>query len=268
MWLTSRMTPGRIFKVMFVLCVSFTQWSISISQCPKQFCTCTGKRVACVKHERHLRFIPSLPKHTEVLVFTGNFLPIISQETFRNISGLRLRELSLGGNKIRNISSDAFEVLKSLIFLDLSGNQFPVSILQESFHGLRHSKLKKLYLIEMALPDLPSDMFKHLQNVSTLHGISLNFNKLQNFVGSVFSVLKGLRYIGLNNNSITNVDNRGSKGSIEQTEASSDLLWRNRETLSSIFASSWSRWQPYFWDKQTSISWQLSPQTPKSDAGR
>ena len=204
------MTPGRIFKVMFVLCVSFTQWSISISQCPKQFCTCTGKRVACVKHERHLRFIPSLPKHTEVLVFTGNFLPIISQETFRNISGLRLRELSLGGNKIRNISSDAFEVLKSLIFLDLSGNQFPVSILQESFHGLRHSKLKKLYLIEMALPDLPSDMFKHLQNVSTLHGISLNFNKLQNFVGSVFSVLKGLRYIGLNNNSITNVDFRGS----------------------------------------------------------
>ncbi|XP_061163833.1 toll-like receptor 2 [Saccostrea echinata] len=188
----------------------FIQLSYSKTRCPKHFCTCTSRTVSCVKHGDRLRYIPTLPENTEVLVFKGNSLPSVTRDTFRNITNLRLRELVLGGNQIKNISSDAFEVFNQLTFLDLSGNQISVSILKDSFHGLRYSRLKKLYLIQMDLPDLPEDMFYHLQNVSTLEGISLNGNSLTKFYGRVFSVLPGLRNIGLNNNYINKTDFEGA----------------------------------------------------------
>lgn len=199
-----------IFSVYMYMCFRCNSSSAQNSQCPEQFCNCSKRQVSCEKHGHHLPFIPPIPNDTLVLKFTGNFLPLISQETFRNVTSARLKELVLGGNGIQNITSDAFEVFPRLTFLDLSGNQFPVSILRESFYGLRHSRLKKLYLIQMTLPDLPLDMFEYLQNVSTLQGISLNYNNISNLVGSVFSKIRGLRNLGLNNNSITNVDFGGT----------------------------------------------------------
>jgi toll-like receptor 13 len=58
----------------------------------------------------------------------------------------------------------------------------------------------------MDLHYLPKDMFRHLANVSSLNGISLNINRLQRFDSRMFLILSGLKHIGLNSNRITSAN--------------------------------------------------------------
>ena len=178
------------------------------TMCPREFCVCSGYTVACRDHKRNLQYIPSIPHHTKILEFAGNFLPSITKDTFRNISHVHLRELVLGGNQIANISQDAFAIFPKLKFLDLSGNQIPVEILQGSFEGLRHSRLKKLYLIEMGIGHLTDDFFHGLDR-TPLEGLSLNSNNLTILNGEVFASLKYLQNLGVNNNNIQNINWKG-----------------------------------------------------------
>ena len=178
------------------------------TMCPREFCVCSRYTVACRDHKRNLSYIPTMPEDTKTLEFNGNFLPSITKDTFSNISHVHLRELVLGGNHIANISQDAFSIFPKLNFLDLSGNQIPFNILKGSFEGLRHSRLTKLYLIEMGIGHLTEDFFHGLSR-TPLEGLSLHNNNLTILNGEVFASLKYLRNLGLNHNNIQNISWKG-----------------------------------------------------------
>nr|AVP74315.1 Toll-like receptor 1 [Argopecten irradians] len=182
-----------------VISVCLSSLALGDTVCPS-LCQCHDTVASCRKHYKSLPYIPSLPETTKTLYFTGNWLPNVDKKTFENISHLHLEELIIGGNHIQNISKDAFEAFPHLRFLDLSGNQIPVNILHDSLYGLRNSKVYKMDLEQMALTNLPLDMFEHLQG-TPIEGFSMSKNNLTMLDGNVFAKLN-ITHLTINNNYI------------------------------------------------------------------
>ena len=69
----------------------------------------------------------SLPEHTDWLLLSGNNLTLLDTVTTESIELLQyLTKLDLSGSKIRNISSEFFNIFvenNSLLYLDLSKNE-------------------------------------------------------------------------------------------------------------------------------------------------
>ncbi|XP_033743997.1 toll-like receptor 13 [Pecten maximus] len=190
-------------KVILLTGLCLVSFTLGTSVCPA-LCKCHGTEASCRKHYKHLFYIPALPEATKTLYFTGNWLPHVDKETFKNISYLRLEELIFGGNHIKNISKDAFELFPYLRFLDLSGNQIPMDILHDAFYGLRNSKLYKMNLEDMALTDVPVNMFEHLQ-ATPIDGFGLSKNNFTMLNGNVFAKLN-VTHLGINNNYIKSIN--------------------------------------------------------------
>lgn len=195
-----------IFSIYIYIYFKYNSSNTQNSQYPKQFYNYSKQQISYKKHNHHLPFIPPIPNNTLILKFTKNFLPLINQKTFQNITSTQLKKLILNKNKIQNITNNTFKIFPQLTFLNLNKNQFPISILKKNFYKLHHNKLKKLYLIQITLPNLPINIFKYLQNISTLQKISLNYNNISNLIKNIFSKIQKLQNLNLNNNSITNIN--------------------------------------------------------------
>ena len=122
-------------------------------------CTITGTVADCSRLK--LSYIPQLGDNITVLIFNGNELQNVTQQTFSNITRPdRLCVLKIGFSKITSISPDALDVFENLQKLDLSGNRISKQDLKYLLHSIsRNENLRKLELNNMRRKTITDDTF-------------------------------------------------------------------------------------------------------------
>ncbi|XP_071177953.1 toll-like receptor 6 [Mytilus edulis] len=117
--------------------------SVVVEGCP-QPCKCNRAIVTC---HRELQYIPKLPDDTKVLIFSGNYLPVINQNTMSNLTMLKLTVLVLRNNRVQTISKDALSKLPFLEKIDLSGNKnLTIYQVADTLRGIRSTYLHTVIL--------------------------------------------------------------------------------------------------------------------------
>nr|QNQ79673.1 toll-like receptor [Anadara sativa] len=199
--------------------------------CLTQYCYCKEYTVRCSGHHANLTYIPKVPNNTKNLYFSRNELPIVTKETFRNISNSNLKVLSLTKNDIREISKDAFKDFKSLQILYLDGNKnLPLDELSEAFGSFPRNACPDIFMEDMNLEVLPGFMFKGLQfcNISI---ISLRQNNIQRIDGKMFSNLTVLNELDVSTNFIYSINLRGLQ-KLEHLNLNRNSLFRTPQFYS------------------------------------
>ncbi|KAK6192067.1 hypothetical protein SNE40_003611 [Patella caerulea] len=164
------------------------------TRCGDNMCQCKGYQALCANHGHQLNYIPRFEQNITQLNFTGNYLPLIDNETFTNITKMKINYLHLQLNSIQNCKRTAFNALKFLRTLHLREHTIPRLELMDCLSGLTKD-LQFLYLSNYHYHhpldlDLDSSMTNsniiklHLQDVNMIH---YNQSKL--------STLKRLRNI-------------------------------------------------------------------------
>ncbi|XP_071180910.1 toll-like receptor 6 [Mytilus edulis] len=192
-------------------------YSVVVEGCP-QLCKCYRANVTCHNH-RELQYIPKLPHDTKVLIFSGNYLHVINQNTMSNLTMLKLTVLVLRGNRVQTMSKDAFSKLPFLEKIDLSGNKnLTIYIVADTLRGIRSAYLhtvilnwfywrKDLSTIYQAL-SVPQFKIKTLisegntlkvlnftslsRHLPELEHLSVKFNSIQTFITDHAPKLKTL----------------------------------------------------------------------------
>ncbi|XP_052072789.1 toll-like receptor 13 [Mytilus californianus] len=157
---------------------------------------CTGEQ---------LTYIPKFPKYITDIVFINNYLYTLSRITFRNISSLNITHLNLKENRITVIERNAFQDLKFLVRLDISGNNGTTLIdVRVSLHNLPKSSIQELGLNHMLWIPLKnmSGIFSGLIG-SKINRIELSHSYLYPFDGTWFANLPSLQQLDISWNSIT-----------------------------------------------------------------
>lgn len=118
----------------------------STSHCPDSVCFCRVLDTADCSY-RNLSNIPSgLPASIRSLVMSGNPLYSLSDDFFRPVENLTLKNLALDKCNIFRMSTFTLEPLRSLEMLDLSSNKLYNAMLDECTEKLGYSTLKVLNL--------------------------------------------------------------------------------------------------------------------------
>ncbi|CAC5400298.1 TLR13 [Mytilus coruscus] len=191
-----------IFFIISILGKVYTE------SCPK-YCECvyenqTSRYTGECTGEK-LTYIPKFPKYITDVVFINNYLYTLSRITFRNISSLNITHLNLQENRIAVIERNAFQDLKFLVRLDISGNNgTTLKYVRESLHNLPKSSIQELGLNHMLWIPLKnmSGIFDGL-NGSKINRIELSHNYLYPFDGTWFANLPSLQQLDISWNSIT-----------------------------------------------------------------
>ncbi|XP_046551800.1 insulin-like growth factor-binding protein complex acid labile subunit [Haliotis rubra] len=163
--------------------------------CPP--CYCENGTAIC--NSLGLTYIPKFPNGTQNVTFTRNSLKSITERTFSNLSHLNLLVLDLSDNDIRSISPEAFSTLRCLQNLCLRNNIVPITILSESFLGLRN--LTSLNLRHMLLRNISSGFFKHLPSLSLEH-LDISHNGLKQFNFDSLTKFPDLKILRVGHNPI------------------------------------------------------------------
>ncbi|KAM4605092.1 uncharacterized protein ACJ7VT_017383 [Polymixia lowei] len=129
-----------------------------------------GNKISDLPHK-----IFSLLTKLEVLNLRGNLLSTFSTEVF-GIVPSSLKELTLKGNRLIELSSHSLSSLNSLTHLSLSSNQ---------------------------LSKLPVDLFK---NLTALENLDLSENQLTSLPEKIFYDLSKVKVMHLHNNNLSEVD--------------------------------------------------------------
>ncbi|KAJ8300181.1 hypothetical protein KUTeg_021700 [Tegillarca granosa] len=152
------------------------------------------------KKFQKLYYIPELPDYVKYVTLSGNLFENITQETFFNLTKLKLKTLLLFNNKIKNISPDAFEKLTYLRHLEISQNkELKPEILSRSLNSLNKSVIEKLRFIKNNWTWLPDDMFAGLKD-SRIKVICLKLNKIKTVNCSMFLGLHNLEDVSFSSN--------------------------------------------------------------------
>ncbi|CAC5381637.1 unnamed protein product [Mytilus coruscus] len=153
-----------------------------------------------------MKRIPVIPHNiTRLTIRNGNFSHV-TRETFDNVENSSVTILKLKICMIQFISEDAFIGLGKVVEFDLSGNDALVpEVIAESLHSLSFSRIEKLYLKQMNLINLPTNMFAGLisTNVSEIY---LNNNLIKSLDGEIFKELIHLRKLDLSWTGISDWD--------------------------------------------------------------
>ena len=169
--------------------------------CGDDSCCCMGETAECMK--RNLTYIPTLPSGIIELPFEGNYIKVLSAETFENLANLTIKTLNLASNGIERISSGTFAPLNSLQKLDMTSNYLiNASQLSKSL-GSIHKSLSTLILNDCGVNNISDDFFEGLieTNIETMF-LQNNHMKLFNEVS--FSRLRTLKTLDLSKNWISN----------------------------------------------------------------
>ncbi|XP_030612378.1 toll-like receptor 13 [Archocentrus centrarchus] len=142
---------------------------------------------------------------------------------------IKVTELDLANNRIKNIHDDAFRSLQNLSILSLSHNRLPLvpaatrniptlSELDLSTNNIstldcqdftNQTKLKKLYLYQNSISALQACLFKDLKRLQTL---KLQTNQITKLNGAFKEYLPNLRHLYLNGNKLTAIYKEEFKG--------------------------------------------------------
>ncbi|KAK6191935.1 hypothetical protein SNE40_003507 [Patella caerulea] len=158
------------------------------TRCGDKMCQCKGYQARCVNHGHHLTYIPRFKQKITKLNFTGNYLPFIDNETFTNITELKLACLVLRNSSIQNCTRNAFNGLKSLRSLFIRNNTISSMELINCLSGvtkdLNNLNLEFIYLdkpwdldLDKIMTDSKIDNL-HLRNIEITH---YNQSKLSTF---------------------------------------------------------------------------------------
>lgn len=147
---------------------------------------------------RKIEYLPVkvYEKFPNLIAYDGAFLALkgIKYQNFEKLE--ELQYLTLKGNQITYISTDAFKDLTKLKYLILRSNQLNY-IDEELFKNLNN--LRHLDLDENQINFLPKGIFENMPEVQE---ISLSDNKLQELDGDYFSKNKKLETIWLDGNNL------------------------------------------------------------------
>ena len=164
----------------------------------------------------------SCPNSLEILEAQNNALVSLTKEMF---SGLKLKALSLNGNKLITIEERAFANLIDLEYLDLRANRI-ISLSSKVFSTLY--KLNRLDLSENQLKEIHPQAFYGLSSLETLilrenaieairysftpllkiKELDLSSNKIRGIHPSAFSSNRNLENLFLTLNKLTRLDKR------------------------------------------------------------
>ncbi|VDI17708.1 toll-like receptor 13 [Mytilus galloprovincialis] len=194
----------------FLITSIFQIGKIYTESCPK-YCKCVyGNQTSrhtgeCRGKPVKLTYIPKFPTYITDIVFINNYLYNLSAITFRNISSLNITHLNLQKNRITVIERNAFQDLKFLVQLDISGNNgTTLEDVRESLNSLPKSSINELRLNHMLWSPLNdmSGIFDGL-NESKINRIELSHSYLHPFNGTWFANLPSLQQLNISWNSIT-----------------------------------------------------------------
>ena len=149
-----------------------------------------------------MSFIPPLPVTITSLEFINGNLTQISDETFQNITNLKLNELLLKNDSIQWISEDAFSSLQYLKQFTISNNrQLNASSLGVSCGSFQKHLPLTIKVNAIGLNYLPDDFFEGLAdgNVTT---IDLSYNSIEVFNENAFRGLTTLKSLALDYNTV------------------------------------------------------------------
>ncbi|NP_001076201.1 toll-like receptor 4 [Oryctolagus cuniculus] len=149
--------------------------------------------------EKNLYKIPdNIPFSTKNLDLSFNLLEHLGSHSFLHVSELHFLDLSRC--KIHTIEDDAYQGLKNLSTLILTGNPIQ-SLSPQAFSGL--SNLQKLVAVEThltSLGDFPIGHLKTLKELNVAHNLIHSFS-----IPDYFSNLSSLEHLDLSNNKIQSI---------------------------------------------------------------
>ncbi|XP_071093119.1 toll-like receptor 13 [Haliotis cracherodii] len=172
-----------IITVLCFLTVCQFQQGLAID-CFHNWCSCISHSARCIDNGRRLQYVPRLQWDGEIYRYTfmNNYLTIITNSTFQNISQYALHSLDLTHNQITHISAGAFANLSHLLYLDISDNPITLDELGGAFHslpvGFEYLYLNKLNISDAWLEDnfLDGLLTKSLTELHLAHNVLTKFN--------------------------------------------------------------------------------------------
>ncbi|XP_046577647.1 toll-like receptor 4 isoform X1 [Haliotis rubra] len=178
-----------------MLLASVTVVDMVFNQHPCVPCKCMVNGTADCRNKGLDRIPPSLPNYTQELLFSGNKLTELYNDSFVHLT--LLMRLDLTNNNVNLIETAAFDLLPNLRNLSLQGNNLTYKAFSPSlFHKL--SNLKILMINDNIVTcdpilEYPSDALENLVSLTTLYIDGLR-NKT---FGSGFLKLKNLTHLAI-----------------------------------------------------------------------
>lgn len=175
----------------------------SVSNCPDSVCFCRVLDTADCSY-RNLSNIPrGLPASIRSLIMSGNPLYSLSDDFFRPVENLTLKNLALDNCYIGRISTFTLEPLTSLEVLDLSSNRLYNAMLDECTEKLGYSTLKVLNLSGNVLYALDA-VYNFLENkwFSNLTDLVLRQSQVSKVEMKSLKNLLNLQTLDLSKNAI------------------------------------------------------------------
>lgn len=180
-------------------------------------CKCkwvSGKKTAECVRLNFTQIPDNLSSEIQILDLTGNRITYVNHDAFSRVNLVNLHKLVLRECGIKAVHTDAFNGLKIVIEIDLSGNN-----IKTLFPGtfVETQRLRVLLLNHNDLETLENGLFHDL---SYLQKVVLSDNRLDRIGEKTFRNLPGLQTLTLDGNNLTSVrlstfDNLPKLGSLE-----------------------------------------------------
>lgn len=180
---------------MVALCQGQEDWMQCSSTCKCKWVS--GKKTAeCTK--QNLTQVPEdLSPEIQNLDLTGNHMTHLIHEAFSRVHLVNLHKLVLRECGIESIHTNAFNGLKIVIEIDLSGNNIR-SLHPGTFYETQ--RLRVLLLNQNRLRVLENGLFF---NLTFLQKVALSWNRLERIDEKTFRNLPGLHSLALDGNNFT-----------------------------------------------------------------
>ncbi|XP_036143904.1 uncharacterized protein LOC105837447 [Monomorium pharaonis] len=192
----------------WLLCAALTialcQGQVDWMQCSTLYkCKCkwvSGKKTAeCIK--LNLTEVPrNLSSEIQNLDLSGNRITRLVENAFIHVKLVNLHKLLLRDCGIEHIDSNAFNGLKIIIEIDLSGNNIH-RLHQGTFYETL--RLRVLLLNQNKLRSLENGLFF---NLTFLQKVTLSNNRLETIENRTFNNLPGLTSLALDGNNFSTLD--------------------------------------------------------------
>ncbi|XP_050389578.2 toll-like receptor 7 [Patella vulgata] len=171
----------------------------------RKFCLCKGTYVYCLDGGRQLSYIPELPPGTTAFFFLNNYLPLIDEFTFSNLTSLILKELVISNNSLQRCQPYMFRHSNSIqIFYIANERNISSEEFRKCFLGVADTSIKEIKITMVSLSIFPSNIFSGLIN-SSVETLKLYGTTLRTYDPKTFQLIPKLRYLELELSSLTDV---------------------------------------------------------------
>ncbi|KAK6167876.1 hypothetical protein SNE40_021805 [Patella caerulea] len=171
----------------------------------RKFCLCQGTYVYCLDGGRQLSYIPELPPGTTAFYFLNNYLPLLDEFTFSNVTSLILKELVISNNSLQRCQPYMFRHLNSIeIFNIAKERNISSEEFRKCFLGVADTSIKEIKITMVSLPNFPSNIFSGLIN-SSAETLQLYGTTLTTYEPKTFQLIPKLRYLELELSGLTDV---------------------------------------------------------------